>query len=151
MYDFHIFIFQLLLYLTQQMDIGGPLMDNNPEFEPVYDEVEKYEQFPTQDERLFASLIYILSFFTSIIGPLIVWLIKGSESQFVNKTGKDYFNSVISYTIWFLISTVLMLVLIGFVTFVVLAIMHFIFSIVAAVKAYNGEKYLIPLSIPFLK
>lgn len=68
MYDFHIFIFQLLLYLTQQMDIGGPLMDNNPEFEPVYDEVEKYEQFPTQDERLFASLIYILSFFTSIIG-----------------------------------------------------------------------------------
>lgn len=78
-------------------------------------------------------------------------MIKGSESQFVNKTGKDYFNSVISYTIWFLISTVLMLVLIGFVTFVVLAIMHFIFSIVAAVKAYNGEKYLIPLSIPFLK
>ncbi len=133
------------------MDIGGPLMDNNPEFEPVYDEVEKYEQFPTQDERLFASLIYILSFFTSIIGPLIIWLIKGSESEFVNKTGKDYFNFVISYTIWFIISGILMLVLVGFITFIVLAIMQFIFSIIAAVKAYNGEKYLIPLSIPFLK
>ncbi|AYU55921.1 DUF4870 domain-containing protein [Staphylococcus debuckii] len=126
-------------------------MTTNPEFEPVYDEVEKYEQFPTQDERLFASLIYILSFFTSIIGPLIIWLLKGSESEFVNRAGKNYFYSAISYAIWTVISIVLMIVLVGFITMAVIAIMSFVFTIIAAVKAYNGEDYLIPLSIPFFK
>lgn len=31
---------------------------------------------PTDDERLMAVLIYVTSFFTSIIGPLLIWLIK---------------------------------------------------------------------------
>lgn len=30
---------------------------------------------PTRDERVMATLIYVLSFFTSLIAPLIIWLI----------------------------------------------------------------------------
>ncbi|RIN50246.1 DUF4870 domain-containing protein [Staphylococcus simulans] len=93
--------------------------------------------------------MYILSFFTTIIGPLIIWLTKGSESYFVNKTAKNYFNFVISYTIWTIVALVLCIVLIGMIILPVLGILSIVFSVIAAVKAYNGEEYLIPLSIRF--
>ena len=44
-----------------------------------------------------------------------------------------------------------MLILIGFVLLPIIVILNFIFTIVAAVKAYNGEDYLPPLSIRFFK
>lgn len=117
--------------------------------EQVTEHTEVYQQFPTEDARLFACLIYILSFFTTIIGPLIIWLTKGSESYFVNKTAKNYFNFVISYTIWTIVALVLCIVLIGMIILPVLGILSIVFSVIAAVKAYNGEEYLIPLSIRF--
>ena len=33
------------------------------------------------DERLFSMLIYVLSFFTTIFGPLIIWLMKREDSE----------------------------------------------------------------------
>lgn len=117
----------------------------------VIEHTKVYQQFPTEDARLFACLIYILSFFTAIIGPLIIWLIKGSESYFVNQTAKNYFNFFISYTIWTIISLFLFLVLIGMIILPILGILIIVFSVVAAVKVYNGEDYLIPLSIRFFK
>ncbi|RIN75223.1 DUF4870 domain-containing protein [Staphylococcus simulans] len=121
--------------------------DHSPE--QVTEHIEVYQQFPTEDARLFACLIYVLSFFTTIIGPLIIWLTKGSESYFVDKTAKNYFNFVISYTIWTFIALILCLMIIGMIILPVLGILSIIFSVVAAVKAYNGEEYLIPLSIRF--
>ncbi|PHK50261.1 DUF4870 domain-containing protein [Staphylococcus edaphicus] len=103
------------------------------------------------DARLMATLIYVLSFFTSIIAPLIIWLIKREDSPFVDRAGKNFFNFVLSYVIWLSIATIAMLILIGFILFPIIAILHFIFTIVAAVKAYNGEDYLPPLSIRFFK
>ncbi|MCP8616625.1 DUF4870 domain-containing protein [Salirhabdus salicampi] len=96
-------------------------------------------------------LIYVLSFFTTIIGPLIVWLLKKDESEFIDFHGKQYFNFVISYFIYFLISTVLMVIIIGFVLAWVLGIAAFIFMIIAAIKTYGGERYKIPFIITFLK
>ncbi|WP_439332994.1 DUF4870 domain-containing protein, partial [Staphylococcus chromogenes] len=62
-----------------------------------------------------AVLIYVTSFFTSIIGPLLIWLIKRDTSRFVDISGKNYFNFIISYSIWSIIASLLMFVLIGFV------------------------------------
>ena len=106
---------------------------------------------PTSEERLMVVLIYVLSFFTSIIAPLIIWLIKRDTSEFVDRAGKNYFNFFISYVIWYILSGILLFVLIGFIALPVIAILDFIFRIVAAVKAYKGKDYLIPLSIPFFK
>lgn len=58
-----------------------------------------YHKEVHQDERLFAMLIYVLSFFTAFIGPLVVYLIK-SDSPFVKYHGKEYFNFLISYAIY---------------------------------------------------
>ncbi|PTG77225.1 DUF4870 domain-containing protein [Staphylococcus chromogenes] len=106
---------------------------------------------PTDDERLMAVLIYVTSFFTSIIGPLLIWLIKRDTSRFVDISGKNYFNFIISYSIWSIVASLLMFVLIGFVILPIVLLLSFIFHIVVIIKAYNGEDYLPPLSIRFFK
>ena len=100
---------------------------------------------PSQDERLLAAAIYVTSFFTTIVGPLIIWLLKKNDSPFIDQHGKEYFNFVISYGVYALISGILMIVLIGFVTIWIVGALGFIFTIVAAVKAYEGKGYHIPL------
>ncbi|MDO5375380.1 MAG: DUF4870 domain-containing protein [Staphylococcus rostri] len=108
-----------------------------------------YPLGPSDDEKLMAVLIYVTSFFTTFIGPLIIWLIKRDDSRFVDVTGKNYINFILSYTIWSAIGVVTLLILVGFIILPVLALLSFIFHIVAIVKAYHGEDYLPPLSIRF--
>lgn len=104
----------------------------------------------TENERLFSCLIYVLSFFTVLIGPLIIWLLK-KDSPFVNYHGKQYFNFLLSYFLYICICFPLVFILIGFVLIWILGIFAFVFTIVAAIKAYDGEEYSIPLSIRFFK
>ncbi|MGM0751104.1 MAG: DUF4870 domain-containing protein [Bacillota bacterium] len=106
---------------------------------------------PTKDERMMAALIYILSFFTAFIGPLIIWLIKKDDSAFVDYHGKEYFNFLISYAIYGLVSTILMVVLIGFILAPVVGVMALIFTILGAIRAYEGEQYRIPTVFRLLK
>lgn len=108
-------------------------------------------QEPSSDDRLMGTLIYVLSFFTSLIAPLIIWLIKREDSPFIDKAGKNYFNFLLYYMIWLIVASIAMFIIIGFILFPIIAILNFIFTIVAAVKAYNGEDYLPPLSIRFFK
>ncbi|MDT3958711.1 DUF4870 domain-containing protein [Staphylococcus kloosii] len=125
-------------------------MTNNDAYQYEYEDVKQTLK-TTSDERLMVMLIYILSFFTSFIGPLIIWLIRREASPFIDRGGKDYFNFLISYIIWTVVSTVLIFILIGFVLLPIVAILNLIFTIIAIVKASNGEHYLPPLSIRFIK
>lgn len=141
--------------------------------------MSELNQYPNQeineeykdDERMMAMLVYLLSFFTTIIGPLIIWLLKKDESRLVDKAGKNYFNMVISYFIWFTVLTIAFFILMfGFmvneptvnivvsiivfliaIISVVLSICYLIFHIIACVKYFKGESYLVPLSIRFFK
>lgn len=100
---------------------------------------------PTSEERTLAAAIYAISFFTVFIGPLLIWLLKKDTSPYVDYHGKEYLNFLISYTIYSLVSVLLMLVLIGFLTIWVVGIAAFVFTIIGAIKAYEGEEYRIPL------
>lgn len=105
----------------------------------------------TEDERLFSMLIYILSLPFPVLGPLVIWLLKREESEFVDYHGKEYFNFIVSYFIYGIISSILVIVLIGILMLIVLGIMTIVFTIIAAVKAYQGERYRFPLIIHFIK
>ncbi|MFB2108775.1 DUF4870 domain-containing protein [Staphylococcus aureus] len=124
----------------------------------------------SNDENIMAMLIYLLSLFTSIIGPLIIWLLKKDESKLVDRAGKNYLNYTISYIIWsivlvvitfigvFLIATDIdFIIIIGFIiTFIgilsifAFSILSFVFTIIVCVKYYNGQEYVIPLTIRFI-
>jgi uncharacterized protein len=100
---------------------------------------------PSKDERVLAALLYVASFFTVFIGPLIIWLIKKDESTFIDYHGKEYFNFLITYSVYSIVSVILMVVLIGMLTIWLVGIYAFVFTIIAAVKAYEGKEYHIPL------
>ncbi|MFA9558848.1 DUF4870 domain-containing protein [Evansella sp. AB-rgal1] len=100
---------------------------------------------PEKDERVIAMLIYLISFFTAFLGPIIIWLIKKDDSEFIDYHGREYLNFLISITVYGIISFILIFVLIGIVLLIILGIGSFILTIVAAIKSYEGEKYRIPL------
>jgi uncharacterized protein len=97
------------------------------------------------EERTLAAVLYVISFFAPIIGPLIIWLLKKDESTFIDYHGKEYFNFFISYTVYGIVSGILVLLLVGIFMLWALGIMLFVFTIIAAVKAYEGNEYRFPL------
>ncbi|QIZ09580.1 DUF4870 domain-containing protein [Priestia megaterium] len=108
-------------------------------------------QMVNQDERLFAAGIYVLSIFFPVIAPLVIWLIKKDESSFIDYHGREYFNFLISYTVYFFVSGLLTLILIGFVALAILGVMLFVFTIIAAIKAFEGNEYRFPLIFRLIK
>src|SRR5699024_10721442 len=96
-------------------------------------------------------LIYLISFFTAIIGPFIIWLIKKDDSEFVNFYGKEYFNLFISYTVCMFVGSLLMISVIGLIIVPMLAVMYLIFSLIALYKAYKGEHVRIPLMFRIIR
>lgn len=103
------------------------------------------------DDRMMGVLTWLLGLFFSIIGPLLVWLLKRDQSQFVDATGKTVLNFNISYTIWLIVTALLSIILIGLPFLVAAAVMYFVFSIIGAVKANQGEVFSPWLTIRFLK
>lgn len=104
---------------------------------------------PTDEERTLAMLIFLISFFTSVLGPLIIWLIKRKESAYIDHYGREYFNMTISYFIYTIISAFSLFILIGFILLPAVGIAAIVFTIIGAVKAYGGEYYRIPFIIRF--
>ncbi|MRH42725.1 DUF4870 domain-containing protein [Aquibacillus halophilus] len=117
----------------------------------------------SKDEKLFGMLIYLISFPFPILGPLVIWLIKRETSDFVNYHGKEYWNLFFSYLIYSVVSGILLLIIyliVGsglaiFITaailFSIIGLLLTIFTIVAAVKSYQGEKYRFPLILHLIK
>lgn len=103
------------------------------------------------EERLLAAGMYVLSLFFPIIAPLIIWLLKKEESSFIDIHGKEYFNFFISYLIYSIVAGILTMVIIGIFLLWVLGIAALIFSIIAAVKAYEGKEYRFPWIFRLIK
>ena len=106
---------------------------------------------PTTTERGLAALIYVISFFSAILGPLIIWLLQKNQSGFIDFHGKQYINFFISYAVYSAVASLTMFILIGFVLLPLVGLSMFIFTIIAAVKAYQGEEYRIPFIFSLLK
>jgi uncharacterized Tic20 family protein len=85
------------------------------------------------------------------LGPLLVWLIKKDTSEFVNDQGKEALNFQLTILIGYVASSVLMLVLIGFLTVFAVWVFDIVMIIIASMKANSGERYRYPLTIRFVK
>ena len=101
----------------------------------------------TKEERLWAMFCHISAFvghfipFGNIAGPLVIWMIKKDSMPLVNDQGKESLNAQISFTIYFIIAALLMLVLIGFVLLPILWIWYIVVIIIASVQANDGKAY----------
>ena len=85
--------------------------------------------------------------FGNIAGPLIVWLVKRAEDPAVDAHGKEALNFQISWTIYAMVSGLLMFVVVGFVLLPVVYVSGLVLTIIGALKASKGEPYRYPLTI----
>ena len=109
----------------------------------------------TPDDRTWGTMAHVSSIICmfvgglTVLGPLIVWLVKKNESPYVAHHGREALNFQITMLIAFAVCFVA-----GFVTCGVgwalgglVAIVNVILSIIGAVKANEGQLWTYPFSI----
>lgn len=110
-----------------------------------------------KDERTWGMLCHLLAFsgylipFGSVLGPLVIWMLKKDEMPFVDDQGKESLNFQLTMLIAVIVSAILCFVLIGFLLLGVLIIFQIVVIIMAAIKANDGVKYRYPYTIRFIK
>jgi uncharacterized Tic20 family protein len=111
----------------------------------------------SESERNWAMLCHLSSFagyffpFGGILGPLICWLSRKDESQWVNFNGKQAMNFQLSILLYMVLSIPLCFIIVGIPILVFLGLLEVICVVIASVKASKGEEFRYPISIPFIQ
>ena len=100
------------------------------------------------DDETLGIISHVLGVFFGFLGPLVTYLI--AEEGFGKENSKNALNWQISLLIYGVISGLLAFVLVGFFLMGLLGLLNLIFSVMAAVKASNGETWEYPVTISFL-
>ena len=85
----------------------------------------------------------------NVIGPLIIYLIKKDEYEFVDDQGKDVLNFQITWSLIFMVSAILILIGIGVLLLIGFGIAWLVLVILGALRANEGQYYRYPLTIRF--
>ena len=107
----------------------------------------------SKDARTMALLAHILGIFTSFVVPLIIWLIKKDDDEFIADQAKEALNFHITVIIAYFAITVIAIVTmgIGFILYPVLGIGVLVLGIIAGLKANDGIAYRYPCTIRLIK
>ncbi len=126
--------------------------------QPQQVSVERTGEIPKEAKQwaMFCHLAALVTYvgipFGNVLGPLVIWLIKKDDYEFVRQQGKQAMNFQISMTIYTLIAVPLIcLAGIGIIVLIGLGIVDLIFIILAAINAADGKDYKYPMTIQFLK
>ncbi|HZH73675.1 MAG TPA: DUF4870 domain-containing protein [Mariniphaga sp.] len=113
----------------------------------IIDEKEKTWGMLT---HLVALTLFIGIPFGNIIGPLIIYLIKKDEYEFVKEQGREVLNFQITWTLILLASTILIFIGIGLIMLIAFGVAWLVLVIVGTVTASSGVNYKYPLTINFI-
>ncbi len=123
-----------------------------------HDLIEELNVGPSNNEEKSLATFSHLGFLASgifpmgnIILPLVIWLIKKEESDYINEHGKQALNFQLSITIMAIGAAFLTLIGIGVVMLLVLAVVDVVYSIKAAIRANRGEYFEYPLNFKIIK
>jgi uncharacterized Tic20 family protein len=111
----------------------------------------------SESERNWAMLCHLSAFagfffpFGGIIGPLICWLSRKDESQWIDQNGKASLNFQISILLYMVLAIPLCFILIGIPIVIFLIFLKVICIIIGSVKASKGEEFRYPVAIPFIQ
>ncbi|HEV8694926.1 MAG TPA: DUF4870 domain-containing protein [Lysobacter sp.] len=112
----------------------------------------------TQEEKTWGMLahlsslaVFIIPFFGNVLGPLVVWLVKKDTMPFVADQGKEALNFNITVALAAIISSILMLVVIGFLLLAVIAVGWLVLTILAAIESNKGVAYRYPFTLRLIK
>src|SRR5690606_14445757 len=111
----------------------------------------------TQSERDRAMFCHLSTFagyffpFGGIIGPLICWVSRKDQSEWVDTNGKSALNFQISMLLYTILLIPLCFIIVGIPLLVALGILEVVCVIVASIRAAKGEAFKYPISIPFIQ
>ena len=129
-----------------------------PGSQEFHDRRLEHAGLATEREKNMAMLCHLIAFggfllpFGNIIGPVVVWMTNKAGSDFVNEHGKASINFQMSVTIFFVVLTLLILLIgpIAIVLILGLVLYAVVMMIVNSVKAHNGEDGEYSITITFL-
>ncbi len=99
------------------------------------------------EERNWALAAHLSTIVIQFLGPLLVMLIQGPKSPFVRAHAVEALNFNISVTIYFVVSLVAMLMLVGLIMLPIVLIGWFVCTILATIAASKGQSYRYPFTI----
>ncbi|HEY6901873.1 MAG TPA: DUF4870 domain-containing protein [Puia sp.] len=106
---------------------------------------------PTGDEKTMSALAHALTIVSGFIGPLVIFLIKKDESQFIAENSKEALNFQITLFFAYIVAGILCAVLIGLLLLPLIYACSLIFSIIGAIKTSEGKIYRYPFNIRLVK
>lgn len=135
-------------------------MTDQPQNVPPQPQQQPYGAPPQpmsqQDEKTWATLVHLAPFLAAVVGipflgPLIVFLVFKDRGPFVRFHAAQALNFQIIITIALWVFGLLSIVLIGIPFLIITGIAWVVLSIVAAIKANNGEWYRYPMTPELVK
>jgi len=107
---------------------------------------------PTGNEKIWALLSH-LSLFISLpfLLPLVVYLAMRGDSRYAADNAREALNFHLSLLLYVLCCVPLTFILIGVPLMVLIGLASLVLSIIAAIRAADGDCYRYPLTIRFLR
>lgn len=116
---------------------------DDPYFDPAADNIPS-----TRDDRALALVAHLSSLVgVGLIAPLIIYLVKKDSSPFVADQAKEALNFHITVLLAIIASIILIFVVVGIFLLIAVAIGATVLSIVAAIRANDGEAYRYPFTL----
>ena len=118
---------------------------------------------PSKDDRTWGMFCHlgalVVSFFSGLgfIVPLIIWLMKKDESDFIDDQGKESLNFQITLALFYLAMGLLCAITCGFGVIIALPlivvawIVAVVMGIIASIKSNEGERYRYPFCLRLIK
>ena len=125
------------------MTATPPPPPQNPGYAPT-------TEMSPADQRLWATLTHVGGILFSWLAPLITYLVLKDRGAFVRAHTATALNFQITMTIALIVGSILTIVIIGIFIILAVYIVVIVFSIIAAVKANQGQPYTYPMSIKFV-
>lgn len=96
---------------------------------------------PSNDERNLALVMYLLTIPFHVLAPLVVWLVKKDESEYLGDQAKEALN--------FQITVLIAYALLSWTCFLapVVFAANAVFNVIAALKVKDGERYRFPFAL----
>ena len=95
-----------------------------------------------------SSFVVFLGVPLPVLGPFVMWLIKRDDGdEYAAWHAREALNFNISVTLYTVAAAILIIALVGVVLLPAVLISWFVLTIVAAIKATNGERYRYPMTL----
>lgn len=119
--------------------------------QPQYPQQGSPQPLSTGEEQGWGVAMHLGGVFLSWLVPLVLWLVFRGRSRMLDDHGKEALNFQITLFIAYLIGAATTIIVIGFVILFLAWLLSIVFSIMAAVAAYDRRPFRYPLTIRFIR